>query len=166
MVIVESTLSHWGFSRQFAHNHGFDVDKHTLGLAKAGAVLFFVYFWLKILGVAAENAWSELNSGLGYWFMVEIFVFVLLPSFLFLVAAREGRVGLARFASLVAIIGIVINRVNVSIVAFNWQMETYVPKWTEVMVTITLVTVLILAFRWIVNRMPILKDHPDYPAEH
>jgi len=33
------------------------------------------------------------------------------------------------------------------------------------MVSITLVTIGISTFRWIVNRMPVLKEHPEYP-EH
>ena len=36
---------------------------------------------------------------------------------------------------------------------------------TEIVITLSIITVGLLAFRWIVNRMPVLKEHPDYPAE-
>ena len=67
--------------------------------------------------------------------------------------------------ALLTVVGIIVNRLNVSIIAFNWQTETYVPKWTEIAVTIAIVTALIISYRWIVNRMPVLREHPDYVAD-
>jgi Ni/Fe-hydrogenase subunit HybB-like protein len=56
-----------------------------------------------------------------------------------------------------------VNRLNVSVIAMNWNVpDRYVPSFTEVMVSITLVTVGISTFRWIVNRMPVLKELPEY----
>ncbi len=166
MVIVESTITHAAFSKQIPPEHHAELNRLTLGLAKAGSVILFAYFWLKIVGIAAGNSWSYLNTGPGYWFMVEMFLLVLLPSFLLLLASQERSIRLARVAALLAVVGIVVNRLNVSIIAFNWQAHTYVPKWSEVVVTITLVTALIVAFRWIVNRMPVLQEHPDFKEEH
>jgi Ni/Fe-hydrogenase subunit HybB-like protein len=61
--------------------------------------------------------------------------------------------------------GVVLNRINISIIAFNWNTaERYYPKWTEVVITIGIITMGVLAFRWIVNRMAILYDHPEYPS--
>ena len=166
MVIVESTLSHRVFRTQLRHEHEARLNNLTLGLAKAGSAVLFAYFWLKVAGIAAGNGWGYLTSGLGLWFLVEILVFVLLPSYLFLLASQRGSVKLARLTALLAVLGIVVNRINVSIVAFNWQLEAYVPRWTEVVITISIVTALVLSFRWVVNRMPILREHPAYPTEH
>jgi Ni/Fe-hydrogenase subunit HybB-like protein len=48
----------------------------------------------------------------------------------------------------------------VSVIALNWNVaDRYIPSWMEVMVSITLVTLGISAFRWIVNRMPVLNEH-------
>ncbi|MDP2953205.1 MAG: NrfD/PsrC family molybdoenzyme membrane anchor subunit [Chloroflexota bacterium] len=165
VVIVESTLSHRAFHRQMRPGEETKISILSLGLAKAGSAILFAYFWLKVVGIAAGNAWGYLNTGPGYWFLVEMLLFVLLPSGLFLLAARERSVRLARITSFMVIAGIVLNRLNVSIIAFNWQDHTYVPMWTEVVVTITLATVGILAFRWMVNRMPVLREHPAYRAE-
>ena len=165
IVIVESGLSHRAFRRQPAPNHEGELDNLTLGLAKAGALVLFGYFWLKVVGIVADDAWSYLWTGPGQWFLVEVLGFVLLPSILFLVASREHSVRLARVTALLTVTGVVINRVNVSVVAFNWQNHTYVPRWTEIVVTLTLVTLLLLTFRWVVNRMPVLREHPEYPPE-
>ena len=66
-----------------------------------------------------------------------------------------------------AVLGIVLNGLNVSVITFQWNLEDrYFPHWMEFAVTISIVTVGLLTFRWIVNRMPVLYDHPMYPAEH
>jgi len=46
----------------------------------------------------------------------------------------------------------------VSIVAFNWKQPfTYIPSWMELVGSVTIVTMGVVTFRWIVNRMPILS---------
>ncbi len=167
MVIVESSLSHRIFSWQVGNGHQAQLDRLTLGLGKAASLVLFTYFWLKILGVVHADAWAYLDTPLGGWWMVEMFGFVLLPCFLLLWAARNGNAGLVRLGAAIAVLGIVLNRLNVSVIAFNWNAtDRYMPAWTEVMITITIITVAVLAFRWIVNRMPVLRDHPAFPADH
>ena len=34
------------------------------------------------------------------------------------------------------------------------------------MVSVTIVTIGVLTFRWIVNRMPVLREAPGYPHSH
>jgi len=167
MVIFESMLSHRIFSSQIDPHHHANFDGLTIGLGKAAAVGLFSYFCLKWIGVAHGNHWDLLNTPLGHWFLVEVFIFVLLPCFLYVWAVREENAGLVRFTSILTVIGIIINRINVSVVAFNWNVaDRYTPRWSEYAVTITIVTVGLLTFRWIVNRMPVLYTHPDYKEEY
>jgi len=42
----------------------------------------------------------------------------------------------------------------------------YAPAWTEVWVTVSLITLGVVVFRWFANRMPIMYEHPDFPALH
>jgi Ni/Fe-hydrogenase subunit HybB-like protein len=61
------------------------------------------------------------------------------------------------------VLGIVVNRMNVSVIAMNWNVpDRYFPSVTEVIVSLTLVTIGVSTFRWIVNRMPVLKELPEY----
>jgi Ni/Fe-hydrogenase subunit HybB-like protein len=70
-------------------------------------------------------------------------------------------------AAVIGVLGIILNRLNVSVIAYNWNLPVrYVPSWMEVWVSITLVTIGVLLFRWIVNRMPILRADPRFPQEH
>jgi hypothetical protein len=94
----------------------------TLGFAKAASVVLFAYFTLKWIGVALDNNWHHLATGWGAWFLVEMFGFVLLPCLMYAVAAREKNQDMAFYASIVAVLGIILNRLNISLVAFNWQL--------------------------------------------
>lgn len=167
MVIVESTLSHKIFRDQTDPGRHVDVDVITLGLGKAASVVLFTYFFLKLLGIADGGHWDLLNTPLGHWFLVELFGFVLLPCFLFAHGVREGNTMLVRATAVLTVIGIVINRLNVSMIAFNWNIpDRYVPSSMEVITTITIITLGVLTFRWIVNRMPVLHEHPEYRRTH
>ncbi|HEX9107927.1 MAG TPA: NrfD/PsrC family molybdoenzyme membrane anchor subunit, partial [Longimicrobiales bacterium] len=158
MVIVESSLSHRIFGK--GRGEHVDVDELTLGLGKAGAMVTFAYFFLKLQGVVDGHAWHHLATGWGAWFGVEVLGFVLLPCLLFAYGARERNVRAVRAAAVLGVLGIVLNRLNVSVVALNWQAaQRYVPSWMEVVISLTLVTIGLLLFRWIVNRMPILEAH-------
>jgi Ni/Fe-hydrogenase subunit HybB-like protein len=166
MVIFESTVSHKVFHRQFEGQH-LDVEKLQLGLAKAAALVMFAYFFLKLQGVIDGHAWGYLLTGWGAWFLVEVLGFVLLPSLMFAYGARNSNVKLVRIAAVIGVLGIILNRLNVSVIAYNWNLPTrYVPSWMEVWVSVTLVTIGVLLFRWIVNRMPILHEDPRFPQEH
>jgi Ni/Fe-hydrogenase subunit HybB-like protein len=163
MVIVESSLSHRVFASQ-TRGHHVDVDDLTLGLGKAGALVLFAYFFLKLQGVVDAHAWHHLATGWGAWFGVEMLGFVLVPCLLFAHGARTRNVRMVRVAAVLGVLGIVLNRLNVSVIALNWQSSNrYVPSWMEVVISLTLVTIGLLLFRWIVNRMPILRAHeaPD-----
>ena len=166
MVIVESSISHKVFHSQIAGQH-VDVDKLTLGLGKAGALVMFAYFFLKLQGVIDGHAWGYLRTGYGAWFLVEIVGFVLVPALLYAYGSRNGKVKIVRIGGVMGVLGIVLNRLNVSVIAFNWnQPVRYVPSWMEVWVSITLVTIGVLLFRWIVNRMPILREDPRFAEAH
>jgi Ni/Fe-hydrogenase subunit HybB-like protein len=101
--------------------------------------------------------------------MVEIIGFVLFPAFMFVSAARNNNASLTRFAGLITVLGVILNRLNVSIICYNWTLPSYmkyVPKWSEFALSIGVVAMLIVAYRFIVNRMAIMYDHPDYESTH
>jgi Ni/Fe-hydrogenase subunit HybB-like protein len=163
MVIVESALSHKVFARRLEGQPHVDVNKLTIGLGKAGAIVSFAYFFLKMQGVVDGHAWGYLATGYGALFLVETVGFILIPSLLYAYGARHGKVKLIKGAAVMTLLGIVLNRLNVSIFAFNWQNPVrYWPSWMEVAVSLSLVTIGVLAFRWIVNRMPILFEDPAF----
>jgi Ni/Fe-hydrogenase subunit HybB-like protein len=166
MVIVESMLSHRVFHSQVADQDPAQMDRLIIGLGKGGAIALMTYFGLKWIALAHGQDWDLLFTGYGCWWMVEVFGFVLAPCLLFAHAVRHRNVSLVRVASVITVGGIVLNRLNLSLITFRWnQPDRYVPHWMEIVVTISIVTVGLLTFRWIVNRMPVLRDHADFMPE-
>ena len=94
--------------------------------------------------------------------------FVLMPALLYAKGARDGNVGLCRFASVNAVLGIVLNRFNVSMIAFNYNLpsaERYFPSIWEICISIFVVTMIVTVYRFIVYHMPVLYEHPDFKDE-
>jgi Ni/Fe-hydrogenase subunit HybB-like protein len=169
MVIFESTISHRIFADRMDEEHTASRDDIALGFGKAASLVLAGYFAIKVFGIALDNNWNLLFTGYGIWFMVEMLGFVLLPCFMFAIGVREKNVKLVRITSVIAVLGIVLNRLNVSIIAFNWQLpvsQRYTPRWMEIGITLFVVTVGLLVFRFIVTRMPIFFEHPDYKGSH
>jgi Ni/Fe-hydrogenase subunit HybB-like protein len=63
-------------------------------------------------------------------------------------------------------IGIIINRLNVTVIGFNWDITPhYYPSWMEIVVTLAVIFTEIWIFRWVINRMPVLRDSPSWVKE-
>ena len=167
MVIVESTLSHRAFHDQVDPDAPVDLDGITLGLSRGAAIVLFSYFFLKLQGFIDTWRWDLLPTRWGAWFGVEMLGFILLPSLLFAYGARHGRTTLVRWTAAWTVLGIVVNRMNIAFIAINWSRPVvYYPTWMEIVVSVTIITIGVLVFRWIVNRMPVLRKHPAYGDAH
>jgi len=167
MVIFESTLSHHYFHDKMDDAHKAGHNDLALGFGKAAAWVLAGYFIIKTVGVAADNNWHYLATGFGAWFLVEMFGFVALPAFLYAVGVRDKNTKLIRWTAAWTVLGIIVNRFNISLVAFNYHLpasERYFPHWMEIGISVFIVTVGLLVFRFIVTRMPIMYEHPDYES--
>jgi Ni/Fe-hydrogenase subunit HybB-like protein len=134
-----------------------NIDRIVVGLARGAAVVLFAYVFLRLQGLADGGQWRLLGTGWGALWLVEVGGFALLPSLMFAYASRHGRARVARVAAVVAVLGVVLNRLDVSIIAFNWKHPfSYIPSWMELVGSVTIVTLGVVTFRWIVNRMPVL----------
>jgi len=163
MVIVESALSHRLFAYRLSPSTHFNLDELTLGLGKAAAAVLYVYFFLKLIGLAEGGHWDLLNTPYGHLYLLEIVGFVALPCALYVFGVRTRDVRMVRIGGAWTVIGILFNRFNVSMIAMNWQVSPhYRPSWMEVTVSVALVTMGIWVFRWIVNRLPVMST--DKPA--
>ena len=166
MVIVEGTISHRVFRQQISSKLHASHDDIILGLAKVCAGTMYVYFFLKLLVFLHGQQWTYINTPMGYWYLVEVVGFVLIPVRLFTQAARFRNFTLIRTAAALTLIGIVLNRLNISIIAYKWYSpERYIPSWMELVITLAVVVAEILVLRWVVNRMPILRDPPAWAEE-
>ncbi len=167
MVIVESSLSHRAFRDQLDPARHVDLDGIALGLGKGAAIVLFSYFFLRLEGFLSSGRWDLLNTSYGYWFLFEVLGFVLAPALMLAWAVRRRNATAVRALAAWVVLGIVVYRLDVSIVAINWSRPVaYYPSWQEILASLTLVTLGIQMFRWIVNRMPVLREHPAFAASH
>ncbi len=166
MVIVEGTLS-----RRFLRDH-IEADPErfremVFGLARGAALSMFVYYFFKLVLFLHDGHWAHLDGPWGAWFLVEVIGLVLVPCFLFAFGVRNRSFGLIRIAAILTIAGVLMNRLNVSLIAFGWNAPVhYVPKWTEVVVALAILFAQIWVFRWVLLRMPVYpkKGEPALPA--
>jgi len=169
MVIFESTLSHRFFADKMDETHLAEKNDIALGFGKAASLVLAGYFIIKVIGISEGNHWHLLGTGYGLWYLVELLGFVALPCFFYAIGAREKNLKIIKWTAAWTVLGIVVNRLNVGLIAFNWHLppsERYFPHWMEIGISLFLVALLLLVFRFIVTRMPILYAHPDYPEEH
>jgi Ni/Fe-hydrogenase subunit HybB-like protein len=145
------------------------LDRLTVGLGKGAAIAMAAYFAVKVMDVALNDTWHYIFTSLGLWYLLEILGFVLLPLFLYAFGYRERRPGLIRFSAVLAVLGVIVNRLNVSVIAFNWQLpmeQRYFPHWMEYVTVVFLITLGLAVFKFVSNRFAIVHDHPDYHAGH
>lgn len=168
MVIFEGSLAHRFFHDKMDETHVKESVGVAIGFGKAASFIMIGYVCIKFVGIAADNNWHYLTTKWGLWFLFELIGFVAIPAFLYAIATREKNIKLIRIASLLAVFGIVLNRLNVSVIAFNWHLpasERYFPSWEEIGISLFIVTIGIILYRFIATRMPIFHEHPDYKKD-
>jgi Ni/Fe-hydrogenase subunit HybB-like protein len=168
MVIFEGTISHKVFADQIGPHHRESFDRILVGLGKGCAGALFVYFFMKILLLIHGKQWFLLATPMGSWYLVELIGFILLPCFLFLHGVRYQNLTVIRMAAIVSMLGIIINRLNYTVIAYKWYVplsQRYIPSWMEIVITLSIIFAEVWVFRWIVNRMPVLRESPEWAVE-
>ncbi len=165
MVIFEGSLAHRYLKYKMDETHLKESRGVAFGFAKAASFVMMGYFCIKIIGLSIDNNWHYLFTGWGLWFLLELVGFILFPAILYAVGSREKNLLLVRLAAIWTILGIILNRLNISVVAFNWHLpsaQRYCPSFMEIATSVFIVTLGIVVYRFIATRMPILHEHPDY----
>ncbi len=165
MVIFEGSISHKVFGHQLDEAHHKKYDDILVGLAKICGVAMFGYFFLKAMLLVHEHAVPYLNSTMGFWYLVEVIGFVLIPCFMFIHGAQRKNTSTIKFAAIITMIGIILNRLNYTFIAYNWYVplsEKYWPSAIELVITASIILTEVWVFRWMVNRMPVLQEPPAW----
>jgi Ni/Fe-hydrogenase subunit HybB-like protein len=166
MVIFEGTISHKVFSGQISEkNH--KAEKGIIhGLSGICAGAMFAYFFMQVLVFIHGRHWTLLNTPMGYWYLLEIIGFVLIPMCMYFYSYRTYNIFMIRLASILTMVGIILNRLNLTVIGFKWNAAVhYVPSWMEIVVTLMVIFTEIWIFRWVINRMPVLREPPAWAKE-
>jgi Ni/Fe-hydrogenase subunit HybB-like protein len=153
MVVFESLLSAWTFGRK--------PEMPVLSSYSRFMALFLgVYGVARFSDLLIRDAWNGAFAGDGtsLMFLAEIGLGLALPfAMLLSEKVRRSPAGLLTASSLV-VGGVLLNRINVFLVAFKppYAQATYFPSAPEILVTAGLVAGLVLAYRVCVTVFPVL----------
>lgn len=159
MTIFESSMS----ARHFNHA----VDKSVIvALGRVMTVVLIAYGILRFEDLIQRGSIKYALTA-GYessMFWVEIALGVLIPVALLMVRGiRENPVRLY-IVSILVVGGFMMNRLNVAVTGMEHAAGFhYVPKWTEVSVTLMMVTIGIFLFTMVMKYLPIF--HAEEPAK-
>lgn len=158
MVIFEGTISAKVFSNLIGQRTHHSHNDIILGLAKGAAITMFVYYFFLAFIFMHGEKWTLINGPWGYWYLVEVIGFVLIPCFMFAYGVRNRRFGVIRVAAIMTVLGVILNRQNVCLIAYNWYVPNkYYPSWQEIVVTLMVVFLEVWVFRWVVTRMSVFS---------
>ena len=167
LVIFEGSISNRVFFSQINAKHRKEHHSILIGLSKICAMAMFAYFFLQVLVFVHGQHWDLLATRMGYWYLTEMGVFVLLPMILFYYSYRHNNTFMIKLAAVITMLGIIINRLNITVIGFKWDaVSHYYPSWMEIVVTLSIIFTEIWIFRWVINRMPVLRDSPAWAKDN
>ena len=70
-----------------------------------------------------EKRWQLITDSWGYWYLVEVIGFVLVPCFMFAYAVRNRKLGIIKVAAVMTLLGIVLNQIECNRDCFHWYVE-------------------------------------------
>ncbi len=155
MTIVESFLSNRAFGKELEMELLVPLGRVALLILGVTAVIRFADFRHRgILGLPFAPTYES------RLFLAEMIIGVLAPAVLLaLPKVRQHRTGLF-LSALLIVMGVVMNRLNVSITGMERSSgEIYVPAFTEIAITLSVVGVGFLAFALAVKYLPVFPEH-------
>jgi Ni/Fe-hydrogenase subunit HybB-like protein len=162
MTIVESNLSARAFGRE--------IEQNLLkGVARVAAVVMGIYLIIRLTDMVRRGALTTLwpLDRASIFFLAEILIGFALPMVLFAQArVRRNRRWLYHAAQL-GVLGFIINRLDVAVTGFEVVTGyVYIPAWTEVAVTLSLVTVGVVLFNLAGRYLPVFEtESADLESE-
>jgi Ni/Fe-hydrogenase subunit HybB-like protein len=101
------------------------------------------------------------NSVMTWLFVIELGVGFVLPFVLFSVMSMQNNVRYLGRAATLVVLGVILNRFNVSMFGMMDPNEIYFPSTIESLVTIGIIAAHILFFVVIARHFPIFEHHPE-----
>ncbi len=163
LVIVMETINQRVFKEDMSMLHKSSHESILLSFARVCTVTMFVYLFMTALVFVHSKNYIYINTSWWYWYLVEVIGFILIPCLIFMLGYNRRNLLLVRTAAIMAIIGIILNRMNISTIAYHWYDNGFhYPTWKEIVVSVAVIFVQILVFRWIIRRMPVYRESPSW----
>jgi Ni/Fe-hydrogenase subunit HybB-like protein len=142
------------------------VDLNIIsGLVKAETFMLVIYSILKLIDIINKKAVALVFTGSfeANMFLLEIIIGLIIPFILLLMAIVKNKFTGVYAASIMVIIGIILNRINVSIIGLIRQANTfYFPSLIELLITIGVLAGGLLAFKIIVKYFNVFSSERSH----
>lgn len=155
MIIFESMIAH----RSFRLPQEMTV---LSDLARFIPVLLAIYFTAKLIDMVGRSTYTYLftwsTKSVMYW--LEIVPGVVIPFIILFSKRLRNRPGWLFTGATLTVLGVVLNRINVFLVAYSppYADYAYFPAWTEIAVTVGFIAMLILLYRFFVFNFSIIES--------
>lgn len=159
MTIIESNLS--------ARTFGLALEGAVLRqVARIAAAVMCLYLIIRLTDLSRSGAiyglWPLDRAGL--LLVLELSLGFVIPMILFIAEPIARNRRWLYWAAQLALLGFIVNRLNVSVTGFEVVSgQVYVPAWTEIAVTLMIVTIGVSAFHFVAHYFPVFE--PDKLAE-
>jgi len=142
--------------------------KEIAGLGLAASVVLWIYLALRLGDLAVRGALGMVLDG--SWqsalFLFEVGFSALIPAVLMLSRRVRARIAGVATAATMVVLGMILHRLNVSIVAFvRPEGMGYFPSWEEFAVSLGIVAGGILIFLFFVENLNVFDDVKGHPPE-
>lgn len=157
MVIFTILFASWSLNRK--------PEMNVLApLARYVPPVLGVYLAVKVGDMVVRKTYPYLTDGSyeGYLWIGEMVLGVVAPLVMLLVPSIRRSPKWLAMATLMVILGVVLNRLNCFILGYHapYSTKTYIPSITEFAVSMGLVAALLLTYRVAVTYLPILEPQP------
>jgi len=159
MVSFESMASHWLYKRK----------PETRLIAKLGKMTVWVlgiYFAVKMIDIVASGEFGLILDGSweSYLFIAEMLISIIIPILIFSAPRLRVKAGWLTLGSFMVVFGMIFNRVNVGGFAMlRTNGDFYIPAWTEVTISLGVVSVVALVFLFVIEQFHIWEKSPENP---
>lgn len=160
MCVFEGSLASVAYKLDFRHEVPLLAP-----LAKVSMWVLIIYLVLRVVDLIYRGHFLDMFNGTvpANLFLAEMVLGVVLPIILFAMpAVRQTTRGLIA-ASLLAIGGVILNRMNVVFTSMYEAMGgSYFPHWVEFSISIGLVSLLIMAYCFFVENFKIMPEEHEH----
>lgn len=160
-VVLESLFSNYFLGHKIH-------TREIAGLGLAASVVLWIYVALRVgdlalrgvLGMAVDGSW------MGGVFLLELALSAVVPASLMQIRPIRSRVSGVAIAASLVVLGMVMHRLDVSVVAFaRPEGVGYFPSWEEFAVSLGIVAGCILIFLFFVENLRVFDDVEGHPPE-
>ena len=138
-------------------------------LGRAASIILFLYLAIKFSDLAVRGAWDLVlvQNLQGRLFLLEMLGGAALPAILLSFRRMRKMPRVLLGASLLVMMGVVLNRVNVCWIGMSvGDQLSYIPTWMEISVSLAFVTAGTIAFFLAVHYLPVFPDiEEELPEE-